>query len=62
VRAKDESGEVPTEPDIGEAQPDARVSFTAEDFHDDAARLDGAAGCEYVDDAIRMSESQAEKP
>jgi nucleoside-diphosphate-sugar epimerase len=31
-----------------------RLSFMAADRDDDAARLDAVAGCEYVDDRIRL--------
>jgi hypothetical protein len=36
-------------------QPDARVRFIAAD-RDDAGRLDAVAGCEFVDDRIRLGE------
>jgi len=35
-------------------QPEARVSILATDRHDDAGRLDAVAGCEFVDDRIRL--------
>jgi hypothetical protein len=36
-------------------QPDARVRFIAAD-RDDAGRPDAVAGCEFVDDRIRLRE------
>jgi hypothetical protein len=36
-------------------QPDARVRFIAAD-RDDAGRLDAVAGCEFVDERIRLRE------
>jgi hypothetical protein len=32
------------------------MSFIAADSDDDAGRLDAAAGCEFVDDRIRLRE------
>jgi hypothetical protein len=40
--------------DSGGVQPDAGVSAIASDRSDDAGRLDAAAGCEFVDDRIRL--------
>ena len=40
--------------DSGDVQPDAGVSPIASGRHDGAARLDAAAGCEFVDDRIRL--------
>jgi len=40
--------------DTGDDQPGARVSFIASDRDDDAERLDAVAGCEFVDDRIRL--------
>jgi nucleoside-diphosphate-sugar epimerase len=34
----------------------ARVTFTRAVRHDDAEALDAAAGCEFVDDRIRLRE------
>jgi len=42
--------------DTGAVQPDPRVSFIADDRDGDAGRLDGAAGCEFVDDRIHLLE------
>jgi hypothetical protein len=42
--------------DTGYVQPGARVSFIASDRDDDAGRLDADAGCECVDDRIRLLE------
>jgi dihydroflavonol-4-reductase len=41
--------------DIGDVQSSARVSFIAADC-DHGARLDAFAGCEFVDDRIRLLE------
>jgi hypothetical protein len=41
-------------PDSGDVQPDAGVSPIASDRDDDAGRLDAVAGCEFVDDRIRL--------
>jgi len=41
-------------PDSGDLQPDADVSPIASDRNDDPGRLDAAAGCEFVDDRIRL--------
>ena len=38
----------------GDVQPDPGVSPIASDRHDDAGRLDAVAGCEFVDDRIRL--------
>jgi hypothetical protein len=40
--------------DTGDDPPGARVSFIASDRDDDAERLDAVAGCEFVDDRIRL--------
>jgi hypothetical protein len=40
----------------GDVQPGARVSFIAPDRDDEAERLDAVAGCEFVDDRIRLRE------
>jgi uncharacterized protein YbjT (DUF2867 family) len=40
---------------VGDVQPIERVSFIA-DRDNDAGRLDAAAGCEFVDDRIRLGE------
>jgi len=37
-------------------QPDSRASSVASDRDDEAGRLDAAAGCEFVDDRIRLPE------
>jgi len=42
--------------DTGDDQPRARVSFVATDRDHDAGRLDAVAGCEFVDDRIRLLE------
>jgi hypothetical protein len=42
--------------DTGHVQPGARVWFIASDRDDDAGRLDAGAGCEFVDDRIRLLE------
>jgi hypothetical protein len=42
--------------DTGDTQPGAGVSFPAADRDHDGGRLDAAAGCEYVDDRIRLPE------
>ena len=41
--------------DAGEAQPAATAPFIAADG-ENAERLDAAAGCEFVDDRIRLRE------
>jgi hypothetical protein len=43
-------------PDTGSVQPGAPVPFIASDRDDDAGRLDAVAGCEFVDDRIRLLE------
>jgi hypothetical protein len=43
-------------PDTGGVQPGAPVPFIASDRADDARRLDVVAGCEFVDDRIRLLE------
>jgi hypothetical protein len=40
----------------GDVQPGTRASFIAADRGDDAGKLDAAAGCEFVDDRIRLRE------
>jgi hypothetical protein len=42
--------------DAGDVQPDAPESFIVSDRDDDAGRLDAVAGCEFVDDQIRLPE------
>jgi hypothetical protein len=42
--------------DTGDVQPDAPESFIVSDRDDDAGRLDAVAGCEFVDDQIRLPE------
>jgi dihydroflavonol-4-reductase len=42
--------------DPGDVQPAARVSFIVADRDHDEGRLDGVAGCEFVDDRIRLLE------
>jgi len=42
--------------DTGDVQPGAHVSFTTADRDRGAERLDAAAGCEFVDDRIRLLE------
>ena len=42
--------------DTGDVQPTERVSFIVADRDNDAGRLDAAAGCEFVDDRIRLRE------
>jgi hypothetical protein len=46
---------VRAELDTSNVQPDAPVRFIAVD-RDDAGRLDAMAGCEFVDDRIRLQE------
>ena len=41
--------------DVGEAQPAATAPFIAADS-ENAERLDAVAGCEFVDDRIRLRE------
>jgi hypothetical protein len=41
--------------DTRNVQPNARVGFIAAD-REDAGRLDAVAGCEFVDDRIRLRE------
>jgi len=41
--------------DTGDVQP-APESFIVSDRDDDAGRLDAVAGCEFVDDQIRLPE------
>jgi hypothetical protein len=40
--------------DTGDVQPAARMPFITSDRDDDAGRLDAVAGCEFVDDQIRL--------
>lgn len=40
---------------VGDVQPIERAEFIA-DRDNDAGRLDAAAGCEFVDDRIRLRE------
>jgi len=40
--------------DIGGVQPIERVSFVVADRDNETGRLDAAAGCEFVDDRIRV--------
>jgi hypothetical protein len=47
---------VRAELDRRNVQPDARVRLIAADRDDDAGRLDAVAGCEFVDDRIRLLE------
>jgi nucleoside-diphosphate-sugar epimerase len=42
--------------DAGDVRPGARVSFIAADRDHDAGPSDGVAGCEFVDDRIRLLE------
>ena len=42
--------------DSGDVQPGARVSFIAPGRIHDAERLDAVAGCEFLDDRIRLLE------
>ena len=42
--------------ETGDVQPGARVSFIAADRDHDAGKLDAVAGCEFVDDRIRLRE------
>jgi hypothetical protein len=42
--------------DRGDLQPAARASFIAADRDYDAGRVDASAGCEFVDDRIRLTE------
>jgi hypothetical protein len=42
--------------DTGDVQPGAGRPFIATDRDRDARRLDGVAGCEFVDDRIRLAE------
>jgi hypothetical protein len=46
--------EVPGMPQAADAQLAARAAFIAPDVDRDAGRSDAAAGCEYVDDQIRL--------
>ena len=50
------AAEVRTGVDTGDVQPGARISFIAADRDHDAGGLDAAAGCEFVDDRIRLLE------
>jgi len=43
-------------PEAEDVQPDARVPFVGSDRDDDAGGLDAVAGCEFVDDRIRLPE------
>jgi hypothetical protein len=42
--------------DAGDVRPAARVPFIAADPDHDAGKPDGVAGCEFVDDRIRLQE------
>jgi hypothetical protein len=50
------AAEVPAMPDAEDVQPDAREPFIGSDRDDDAGSLDAVAGCEFVDDRIRLPE------
>jgi dihydroflavonol-4-reductase len=54
VRSSTRAAEMRAILDAGQDRPDARVSFIASDRDDDAERLDAVAGCEFVDDRIRL--------
>ena len=43
-------------PDTADVQPGTCVPFIAPDRDDDAGLLDAVAGCEFVDDRIRLPE------
>ena len=43
-------------PDAGDVQPDDPERFIESDRDDDAGGLDDVAGCEFVDDRIRLPE------
>ena len=47
---------VPAVLDTRDVQTSARISFIAADHEHDQGRLDSAAGCEFVDDRIRLLE------
>jgi hypothetical protein len=49
------AAELPAPQGAGDVQP-ARVPFVASDRDDDAGELDSVAGCEFVDDRIRLPE------
>ena len=50
------SAEMRTGLDAAEVQPTERASFMVADPDDDAGQPDAAAGCEFVDDRIRVRE------
>jgi len=50
------AAEVRAMPDAEDVQPAAREPFIGSDRDDDAGRLDAVAGCEFVDDRIRLPE------
>ena len=50
------AAEVRAMPDAGDVQPDDREPFIGSDRDDDVGELDTVAGCEFVDDRIRLPE------
>ena len=51
------AAEVRAMPDAEDVQPAAREPFIGSDRDDDAGRLDDVAGCEFVDDRIRLPDA-----
>jgi dihydroflavonol-4-reductase len=56
VGSSTRAAEVRAMVDTGDLQPGARVSFVAADRDPDGGRLDAVAGCEFLDDRIRLRE------
>ena len=54
IESPTRAAEVRATQDTGDVQPGAPVSLIAADRDDDAERLDAVAGCEFVDDRIRL--------
>jgi dihydroflavonol-4-reductase len=56
VRSPTRAAAVRAMVDTGDVQPNACVSFVAANRDHDAGRLDAVAGCEFVDDRVRLRE------
>jgi hypothetical protein len=54
ARSSTRAAEVRAMLDAGDVPPGTRGSFIAADRDPDARRLDAVAGCEFVDDRIRL--------
>jgi len=56
VGSSTRAAEVRAMPDADDVQPDAREPFIGSDRDDDTGSLDAVAGCEFIDDQIRLPE------